>query len=404
MAHAKLRRQVRLTTDLLRVLGLCLSLVPSMASASIATTPASVAVPGPAFNGVSLKVLTSSALPGGVIQLIAALTEPTPIVTSSVSLSFTDPAAALGPVMGVQLFGAGGSSSEVAGAAVIRDHQLTIRATSPSGVFGTDAGVPIISVIVAVRPDARLGADGTVAVDPAQSLWVGPSGRPYAQLVKNGGFEIGGTLSISDVLPAHGVLPAGSTVTVRGIGFRPGAVVDVDDVLVSSVRFVSDTELEATIAEPADMYGRKVRVRNPGLAPATFQAYLRAAWLPPSARPLLAATDPIFSPRTFSSATFTNSAAAGQFLALAMQNPGDVSASVTVELHSAAAGPIASAGLTLPPKTRISREVTELFGATAVPADGSLVVGSSVPVQMLGLIGDDAAGSVAPLTPAVARP
>jgi hypothetical protein len=260
-------------------------------------------------------------------------------------------------------------------------------------------------VSVAVRPDARPGADGTVAIDPARSLWIGPSGQPYPQRVQDGSFVVLGPLSISDVLPARGGLLAGSTVTVRGLGFQAGADIEIDGVLVGSTAFVGETELATTIAQSADMYGRKVNVTNPDHARASYRAHPRTDRLPPSTRPLLAATDPIFAPQTFSSAAFVSSAAAsGQFLALALQNPGDETAGVTVELRSAAAGLVASTALDLPPRTWMSREASELFPGAAVPEEASLLVRSSLPVQMLGLVGDEAAGSVAPLVPALAFP
>jgi IPT/TIG domain len=395
---ARLPRKMWLTLDPFRALALYLP-----ASIVLATGPPAMATGSGNFNGISVKVFTSDAPPDSTIQLTAALTEPAPILTAVSVLSISDPSSALGPVLGAALFGPGGSSSEVAGTAIAQDGQVTIRTTSPSAEFGTDATVPILTVTRAVRPDAPLGAEGTVAVDPAQSLWIDPSGRPYTQFAESGGFKVAGTMTITDVLPGHGVVPAGSTVTVRGIGFQPGARVDVDDVNVASTEFVSDTELRATISQSADMYGHKVKVKNPDLALASHYAYLRTSSLAPSSRPLLAATYPIFSPKTYSSAVFTNAAAAGEFLGLALQNPGDGPASVTVELGSAA-GAIASTELMLPPKTRISRDVSELFAGAVAPADGSLVVRSSAPVQMLGLIGDDPAGSVAPLAPALASP
>jgi hypothetical protein len=206
------------------------------------------------------------------------------------------------------------------------------------------------------------------------------------------------------VFPGGGFLPAGTAASVRGVGFQPGAIVEIDGVEVSRTTFVSDTEVLATIAAGADLYGRAVRVTNPDLTRAKYTSYLRAAPLAPSARPLLAATIPLFSPQAFASATFANRAATGQFLAVALQNPSANPADVTVELLSPAGAVVASGALSLPPRTRISREVSEIFGGMAAPAGGFLVVQSSVPVQVLGIIGDDAVGRVMPFGPALAIP
>jgi hypothetical protein len=401
MAHGILRSQPPRRADIVRALAAFCGAGIVLAAASPRT--AGAASSATTFDGISLKIRDSSAAPGGVMQLVAGVTEPTPILTASTTLSF-DAGAALGPVLGVALFGLGGSSSDASGAAVVGSGQITLRTVSPGAEFGADANVPIFTVSVAVSLDAAIGAEGTVSIDPARSLWIGPSGDQYPQLVENGSFKVAASMSIDDVVPSLGVVPAGSTISVLGRGFQPGAVVDADEVVVASTEFVSDAELRATLAGPADMYGRKVKVKNPDLSLSSYWTYPRTAWLARSARPLLAATEPVFCPQTFSSASFTSSLSAGQFLALAIQNPGEVPASVTVDLSSAAGRPIASTALTLPARTRISREVSELFAAIAAPADALLVVRSSVPVQMLALVGEDAAGSVVPLVPALALP
>jgi hypothetical protein len=356
----------------------------------------------PPFNGLSIRVLDASAPPGGTIQLTVTLTEPKPIVTGSAALSFD--ALLLGPVMGLALYSPSGTLSDAAGAGVIRGNQLSLRSTSPSAELGTGIAVPLLTVTIGVRPDAPAGSMGILALDPAASLWLDPNGQPYPQQVRSGTFQVGGTISISDVSPAMGSLPAGSTVIVRGMGFQPGALAEVDGVRVASTTVVDSTEVQVVIADAADLYGRRVRVRNPDLSRAAYYAYLRAAWLGQSARTLLAATVPIFSPRTLTGAFFPNSAAPGQFLALALQNPGAGPAEVAVELRSSARELLASTAVTLPPRTRIAREVSELFSGATAPANGFMVVRSSAPVQMLGLVGDDAAGSVQPLSPALAFP
>jgi hypothetical protein len=348
---------------------------------------------------VWLKVLDSSAPPGGVIQLDLALTEPAPIVTAIFDLIF-DPT--LGPVLGAALFSPDGALSDVIGTAVPGTGRITVRAKSPSVRFGlTPADAPIVSVALAVPPTALVGTSGALAIDTASSLWLDPTGQPYGQLVdSNGTFVIAGALSVHDVSPGLGLLPPGSTVAVQGVGFEPGAIVEIDGVPVASTAVVSAMEIDVTIAVAADLYGRIVTVRNPDLTSASTYAYPRTVWLAPSARPLLAVTEPIFSPQTFSGAVYANAASGGQFLGVALQNASAGPANVTLVLRSAS-GVLASTTLALPPLTRISREVTELFEGTAAPADAVLTIRSDVPVQMLAVVGDDAAGSVVPLVAAV---
>jgi len=394
MAHGKIERRAWRTTDFLRVLVPCLA-------AGLLLTAGGSGSPDP-FTGVSLKVLNASAPPGGTMQLTVSLTEPKPISTGSALISLDT--AVLGPVMGVALYGPGGALSDAAGAAVVNGNAITVRTISPSSDFGLSTSVPILAVTIGVSPDALPGAQAKLVLDPAASVWIDPAGVPYLEEVKNGTFEVAGTVSINDVIPGMGLLPAGSTVVVRGMGFQPGAIVEVDGVSVASAAVVSDTEVDLTLGVSADLYGRRVTIKNPDLSRANYRAYLRAAWLGRSARTLLAQTDPIFSPQTFTGAFFTPSAAASQFFGLALQNPAADPAEVTVELRSTSAGSIATATLTLPARTRTSREVSELFPGQSIPADGSLVVRTNSPVQMLGLLGDEVAGTVEPIAASLAFP
>jgi IPT/TIG domain len=349
--------------------------------------------PGTGFAGVSLKVLDQAAPAGGTIQFTVSLTEPKPIVTGRAAAA-TSPAL-LGAVQGVALYG---GAPDVAGAAVVTGNALTVRSTAPSGVFGTDPTVPLLVVTIAVRPDAPLGASSSLVLDPASSLWTDPSGQPYPQQVKSGTFVVQGSLSISDVNPGSGLLPAGSTVVVTGIGFQPQTKVEVDGVGTRST-FISPTEIDVVLATQAEMYGRRVTATNPDSFRSRYYAYQRAPWLGQSARPLLAATEPLFARETLSGARFADAAPAGRFLGLALQNPNADPADVSIELRSTDDSVIASTAFTLPSQNRISLELSEYLTGVVPPAGSSLVVHSSLPTRVLGLIGDESAGSVEPVKP-----
>src|SRR6202171_4970416 len=113
-----------------------------------------------------------------------------------------------------------------------------------------------------------------------------------------------GAVSITDVLPGGGFLPAGSLVAVVGIGFQPGAQVLVDSVSLASTSWVDSSRIEVVTAVETQLDGRMVSVTNPDLTGATYFSYLRATDLGKSARPLLAATEAIFPVQTQSSALF----------------------------------------------------------------------------------------------------
>ncbi|MFL5455896.1 MAG: IPT/TIG domain-containing protein [Myxococcales bacterium] len=350
-------------------------------------------------NGLSLKVLSRTAPPDGTAQLTVALTEPEPIATGCGS--FVTPGLPFDNVLGAALFTASGAPSDVAGAAVIDGTAVRVQAISPSGDFGTSlTGDPIAVVTFHVSPTAVPGDAGKMTLDPS-SLFFDPAGLAYVDQIKPATFDVGGSVSIDNVIPGSGFLPAGSTVTVLGTGFVPGTTVEVDGVPVDET-FVSANRIDLVTGIGAEFHGRRIRAKNPDAFRASYYSYMRATRVGESALPLLARTMPIF-PTTAASTSFVPvSAGAGQFFALAVQNPNPGSATFSVDL-STADGPIASTTLTLPPRSKIAREVSELVGIAA-PAGSFLSVSSDQPVQVIGLVGDDAASSVAPVLPSLTFP
>jgi hypothetical protein len=372
----------------------CASVVAGT-GAFLVAAPTSTTLP----NGLSLKVLSRTAPPGGTAQLTVALTEPKPISTGCGS--FAAVAVPFDNVLGAALFTASGAPSDVAGAAVIVGTAVRIQAISPSGDFGNSlTGDPIAVVTYHVSPTAVPGEIGKMTLDPS-SLFFDPAGLAYVDDVKPGSFDVGGSVSIDNVIPGSGFLPAGSTVTVMGTGFVPGTIVEIDGVSVDET-FVSPNQIDVVTRTDAEFHGRRIRAKNPDGFRASYYSYMRATRVGESAVPLLARTMPIF-PTTAASTSFVPvTAGAGQFFALAVLNPNPGSATFSIDL-STADGAIASTAVTLPPRSKIAREVSELVGIAA-PAGSFLSVRSDQPVQVIGLVGDDAASSVAPVLPSLTFP
>jgi len=335
--------------------------------------------------------------PGGMIQLKVKLTIPEPIITGDANVEGQGGAQGpLGPPQGVALFAEEG---DVSGAAVVRGQQVSIRFLSRHGTFGTDEDSPIIVVSMPVRPDAAPGQIAPLNLDPSTSFWVTPSGQLYEQEVQPGTFTVGGSVAISNVVPGGGLLPAGATVTISGMGFQPGASVEIDDVKLVSTRYVGPTQLEVVLADGIEMHGRRICVRNRDRSGAMYYSYLRAAALGESRVPLLAATVPIFSTRTFTQSFFFPVLDRHLFLGMAFQNPNPRRALITIELFSAARQLISSSRFTLPSQTRISREISEYLSEFDPRHGDYLRVSSNVPVQVIGLIGNVAEGTVVPVDP-----
>jgi hypothetical protein len=331
--------------------------------------------------------------------MTVTLTEPKPIATGCGALRTT--VGAFDAVLGAALFNGAGAPSDVAGAAVVDGTSVAIRAISPSEEFGIAPGGAIAVVTFHVSPAAVRGEAGKMTMDPT-SLWFDPAGGLYAEQIKPGSFDVAGSISIDNVIPGSGFLPAGSTVTMMGTGFVPGTLVEIDDVPAVAT-FVAPDRMDLVTGVGAEFHGRRFRARNPDLSRAAYYSYMRATRVGESAQPLLAKTVPIFPTGASSTAFVPVIAAAGQFFGLAVQNPDAGLAAVTVDLRSID-GVIASATLSLPSRSKITREVSELFAGIGAPPGSFLAVTSDRPVQVLGLVGNVALNSVVPVIPSLALP
>jgi hypothetical protein len=351
------------------------------ARAQTATTAAAAAP-------LSLKVLDESAPPGGAIQLEVSATEPKPIIIGSGHIR-----AIPGPVLGIVLPG----NPDAAGTAVSASDGVTIRLLSPSGNLGLLADTPVVDIVVGIPTTTKVGTTSSLALDGL--VFSGPQG-PYAPQIKPGIFTAKNIVSITNVIPGGGLLPAGSTVSIAGAGFLPGSSVEIDGATLSGTSVVSGSRIDVTLAGALQLDAKRVTVRNPDGTRSRYYSYLRAASLSPSSDALLAATDAVYPVQPISSAAFPSVSSSG-FMGFALQNPGAAAAQITIQLRSASAV-IATASLTLPPRTEVSRSAAELFGS--LPASSNVLsVSSSLPVQMLGLLGDSAAGTVTPVLPSVSN-
>jgi hypothetical protein len=345
---------------------------------------------------VALKVLDAAAPPGGTIQMQVSLTEGKPIIIDKVRAGMPVPSI-LGPVQGLVLPG----SPDAAGAAVLGPNGFSVRVTSPSGTLGSGLDAPpILAVTVAVPVSTTLGATAALSITP-DSFLSGPTGLPYSQTAKSGTFTARNVLCVTNVVPGGGLLPAGSTSSIMGVGFQSGAKVTIDGVNIASTKFVSSTRIDVVNATASQFDGLKVSVTNPDSSRVIYYSYLRATSLGESAVPLLAATEPIYPAVALSSAVFPAAAPnASSVVGLALQNPSASTSLVTVQLRSASTL-IASVVLTMPPRTELNREASELFSGVVPGPDAVISISASVPVQMLGLLGDLSAQTVTPVLPTV---
>ncbi len=351
---------------------------------------------GASTKSVSLHIPDEMAPPGGMVQMKLMVTEPTPIATGSVGFAFDG--GTFSGVFGISLFNLAG---DVNGAAVIQGNQVRLRYTTTTGTSGTD--YPIMSFALGVRADALPGQKTQFALDPSSVWLLNLFGPAFLKPIAPANITVGGSISITDVTPGGGVMPSGSVVKVLGMGFQPKTQVQVSAVKLSSINIVSSQEIDLTIAEAVQMTGKKIQVVNPDGSQDTYFSYMRGVALGASSEPLLAATVPVFSAQTHLEAVFlTPPANAGQFTGLAMQNQNLDAVSVTLHAYAWTGALLGTASFDLPPGMRITREVQEW-----IPGAGQAVivtVNASEPVQVFGLFGDTAAGSVAPFRAVFATP
>ena len=154
--------------------------------------------------------------------------------------------------------------------------------------------------------------------------------------------------------------------------------------------------MDVVMPHAAQMDGVRVRVRNKGGAVVSYFSYLRTQPVGTSLNALVAECYPLFSRQTFTSATLNWNHSANTFTALALQNPGAVAGQASVEMLSAGNHVLGSITIPLPAVSRITRDLAELFPQGAGTAV-SVRITSAQPIQVLGLLGDDATSNVVPV-------
>ncbi len=338
---------------------------------------------------LSVSVADETAPPGGVAQIQFDITEPKPIITGDAAFAF-DPALEL---LGISLFSLAGDAT---GAVVVENRNLRIRINSPSGSVGMNADYPFLVMAFAVPQKAVPGT--TMALDfSAGTLFTDPTGAPYPAEFKPGLLTIGGTMSIGNVRPGGGLVNAGDTIFIDGVGFEPDAKVSINGFVLDTVDVLSPKLIRVVTATAGKMDGARVRVKNPDGELDEYYSYDRIKQqFAASANALLAATVPLFADATCTEAVF-NSGAPG----LAVENPSNT-APAAVLLETYAGGVLTgSADWMMPPHSKVVRDINELIPNAG--AFDSVRVVSSAPIRALMLNPDYGLGVVDPVSAASVR-
>ena len=340
-----------------------------------------------ATRQISLHIPDESAPPGGIVQMKVLVTEPSPV--SSGGPRFAEFSGAF--VEGIQLFNPTG---DVNGIAMAGSSMVNLAYISSSGTQGSD--YPIMTVALRLPSNASIGTKLPFSLDPTSTWTLGLLGTATMKPILPATITVGGSISITDVVPGGGLQPAGTVVSVRGIGFQSGTQVQLSNIKASSISVVSPQEIQIVLAEPTQMNGKKIQVTNPDGSSDTYFSYMRGVPLGQSNQALLASALPIFSSAAYSQAVFSSGdVSASEFTGIAVQNPNTAPATVTFTLFSSSNVALGSSTMVIPSGTRIMRETSELTGAA--PQPGSyLVVSSDLSVQIFGFEGDKVTGTVVP--------
>jgi hypothetical protein len=368
--------------------------IVALGSAVAASGRKAVSVVGTG-TGITLRIPDETVPAGAMVQMKVRTTEVTPISGGRPSFGFSSSfSSAAG-------FAIAAPDGEVAGAAIVDGSHVQIFY---DGTSQLTSNYPILTTVLKVRSDVPSGTKTEFTLDPS-SLW-NFSGTLTTARVSPGtvSIENNGTVSIDDVVPGEGVWPAGTVVSVRGVGYDAKTSLKVNDAGVREYSVVSPTEIQFVLSQSTDVRGLKIIVSGDKNA-TTYYAYMRGITARVSSRPLLAVTEPIFSVLQRTSATFgpVPALAGNQYQAIALQNPQMSAVIATVSVYATDGTLVHAASFTLESRNRVALEASELLDGVAPPAGSSIVVTASAPIDAIGLVCDEGAGTIVPAVPREAR-
>jgi hypothetical protein len=199
------------------------------------------------------------------------------------------------------------------------------------------------------------------------------------------------------------VWPAGTTISIKGVGFEPNSKVDFAEARIATQQYLNPNLIQVTLQSAVELRGQRIRIDNPNNERATYFAYQRTTRIGVSTHPLVASGLPLFPQTALSLGYFRPVLQGTMFSGLALQNLNTARVTATFQLYSKTGTLLSTKTLSMATNTRYSRDLVEMFPALKPRNGMSLKVTSSKPIQMLGLLGDDSTGTLLPV-PATATP
>ena len=341
-------------------------------------------VPTPGVAEV--RVLNERIPAGGTVQAKYLLTTPRPISGGGPKFWTNDFA-----VNGVAITSPLGDAT---GIALSNNGVLAVEIISPSSDYGTNLDYPFLTIAMTIPSSAKPGSLYPLAFP--DTVYQTPTGPVTLSNAQPGTLTIGGSVSIHGAVPGGGTWPAGTLIRVQGTGFVPGTKLTTKMKTTSPV-YVSPAEMDFFLSESTILDTQPITAQNPDGSTSTFYSYLRGVPVSAPARSMLQNADPIFQTQTHAVATVGPLPAmgSGQFLGLAVQNP--TPGPVSVSFYHQQSGTIAT--VVLPSGGRIMDELSALFNGLNPQAGDIITINATSAVQILGMTGDETAGTLKPWLP-----
>jgi hypothetical protein len=350
-------------------------------AAALAFTP-SIARAQQRLDILDMRVSSEWVPPGAITQVKVEVTEATPITTGDSHVLWS-----LGAIDGVAL-----GSSDSAGVAVVRAGVVELSILSPTGSFGLSSDYPAFTLTGRVPATAPLGSRIPVRLDADTLQMFDANGEMYTAMdIDHGKVIVANRITVSDVVPGSADLPAGSIVSIFGTGFNRDTRIWLGDTTLAQVRYVSPTQMNVILAEPARMHGMRVRARNEDGFRVEYFSYQRTRRDAPSADWLLRNAVPVFPVRGMTAATVRVDETT---VGLALQNIEATDAHVFLDLTDDEGRPIASAQIAVGVNRFVVLALDEIFDPPIAGA-GVVRLTSVSAVQVIG-VDVDAAGVARP--------
>ncbi len=326
-----------------------------------------LAGPLPAAD-LALQISSETAPAGGWAQIKVFSATPQHVSSGRIVMNF-DPAV-FGPISAVAVFSAQGDAM---GVATVSGQSLDVTISSAAGGIGQLPHLPVLTVTIPVLASAPVGTVNAITLDASRGGWTDAQKNAYTVTITPGSVTVGGSLSVQNLAPGGGLLPAGALVRINGTGFSAATVASIDEVSVSTAQFAGPGEIDLTLGGAADLTGKRVVLRNPDGSQVEYFPAMPS--VPDQAPASFAGIQPLLSMQTWTSAAVRFTIRGG---GIALQNPNPTPVDVILQAMDSISPLDSETTVTIPPGALIvysnGHAMDQGFRAFASP-----------PLRMLGM-------------------